>query len=100
MDNGREMVSQALQRFCEGKVGLTYIPPGCPSDNGYVESFNNRLEGVRPCECSDPNVNVSNRRDKRVSKLRIGDGAAIRRTSPSSSETILTWTPAGTAAVR
>ncbi|MCA4724638.1 IS3 family transposase [Mycolicibacterium fortuitum] len=43
MDNGPEMVSQALQRFCEHKVGLTYIPPGCPWDNGYIESFNNRL---------------------------------------------------------
>ena len=25
------------------KVGLSYIPPGCPWDNGYIESFNNRL---------------------------------------------------------
>jgi orotate phosphoribosyltransferase len=37
MDNGPEMVSQALQRFCDGKVGLTYIPPGCPWDNGYID---------------------------------------------------------------
>jgi putative transposase len=36
MDNRPEMVSQALQRFCDGKVGLTYIPPGCPWDNGYI----------------------------------------------------------------
>ncbi len=43
MDNGPELVSQALQRFCEGKVGLSYIPPGSPWDNGYIESFNNRL---------------------------------------------------------
>ena len=28
MDNGPELVSQALQQFCEGKVGLSYIPPG------------------------------------------------------------------------
>ena len=48
MDNRPEMVSQALQRFCDGKVGLTYIPPGCPWDNGYIESFNNRLR--RECE--------------------------------------------------
>jgi putative transposase len=34
MDNGPEMVSQALQRFCNDKVGLTYIPPGCPWGNG------------------------------------------------------------------
>ena len=26
--NGSELVSQALQRFCDGKVGLSYIPPG------------------------------------------------------------------------
>jgi len=30
MDNGPELVSQALQRFCAGKVSLCYIPPGTP----------------------------------------------------------------------
>jgi putative transposase len=43
MDNGPELVSQALQQFCENKVGLSYIPPGTPWHNGYIESFNNRL---------------------------------------------------------
>jgi putative transposase len=43
MDNGPELVSQALQRFCANKTGMVYIPPGCPWDNGYIESFNNRL---------------------------------------------------------
>jgi transposase InsO family protein len=43
MDNGPEMISQALQRFCDGKTGMVYIPSGCPWDNGYIESFNNRL---------------------------------------------------------
>jgi putative transposase len=43
MDNGPELVSQALQKFCEGKVGLAYISPGTPWNNGYIESFNNRL---------------------------------------------------------
>lgn len=43
MDNGPEMISQALQAFCEEKVGLSYIPPGTPWNNGYIESFNNRL---------------------------------------------------------
>jgi putative transposase len=43
MDNGPELVSQALQQFCENKVGLSYIPPGTPWNNGYIESFNNRL---------------------------------------------------------
>ena len=38
-----ELVSQALQRFCEGRVGLSYIAPGTPWNNGYIESFNNRL---------------------------------------------------------
>jgi hypothetical protein len=34
-----------------------------------------------------------------VSKLRVGDGTAICRTSLTSSETILTWTPAGMVSV-
>jgi putative transposase len=50
MDNGPELISQALQRFCDGKVGLSYIPPGAPWDNGYIESFNNRLRK----ECPEP----------------------------------------------
>src|SRR6476620_12482339 len=48
----RELVSQALQRFCEGKVGLSYLPPGSPWDNGYIESFNNRLRK----ECLNRNI--------------------------------------------
>jgi len=43
MDNGPEFISQALQQFCAGKVGLFYIPPGTPWNNGHIESFNNRL---------------------------------------------------------
>ena len=43
MDNGPELISQALQSFCAGKVGLSYIPPGTPWNNRYIESFNNRL---------------------------------------------------------
>ncbi len=43
MDNGPEMVSRALQSFCGGTVGMVYIPPGTPWNNGFVESFNRRL---------------------------------------------------------
>jgi putative transposase len=43
MDNGPELISQALQSFCAGQVGLCYIPPGTPWNNAYIESFNNRL---------------------------------------------------------
>ena len=43
MDNGPEFISQALQSFCAGRVGLAYIPPGTPWNNGYIESLNNRL---------------------------------------------------------
>jgi putative transposase len=51
MDNGPELVSQALQQFCDGKVKLSYIPPGTPWNGGYIESFNNRLRK----ECLDRN---------------------------------------------
>lgn len=43
IDNGPELISQALQQYCVGKVGLSYIPPGTPWNNAYIESFNNRL---------------------------------------------------------
>ena len=43
MDNGPEFISRALQSFCAGRVGLSYIPPGTPWNNGHIESFNNRL---------------------------------------------------------
>ncbi|WP_280493247.1 IS3 family transposase [Nocardia asiatica] len=42
-DNGPEMISATLQRFCADRVGITYIPPGTPWNNGYIESFNRRL---------------------------------------------------------
>ncbi|MEU1525389.1 IS3 family transposase [Nocardia rhamnosiphila] len=42
-DNGPEMISGALQRFCANRIGITYIPPGTPWNNGYIESFNRRL---------------------------------------------------------
>jgi putative transposase len=43
MDNGPEFISQALQQFCGRRVGMSYIPPGTPWNNGHIESFNNRL---------------------------------------------------------
>jgi hypothetical protein len=30
MDKGPEVISQAVQAFCAGKVGISYIPPGTP----------------------------------------------------------------------
>ncbi len=51
MDNGPEMISQALQQFCADRVGLSYIPPGTPWNNGYIESFNRRLRA----ECLNRN---------------------------------------------
>ena len=30
MDNGPEFISEALQAFCAGAVGISYIPPGTP----------------------------------------------------------------------
>jgi transposase InsO family protein len=43
MDNGPEFISLALQQFCFDRVGISYIPPGTPWNNGFVESFNRRL---------------------------------------------------------
>lgn len=43
-DNGPELISETLRKFCASKkMGISYIPPGEPWKNGYVESFNNRV---------------------------------------------------------
>ncbi|WP_213574111.1 integrase core domain-containing protein [Rhodococcus sp. USK13] len=51
MDNGPEFISEALRTFCAGSVGVSYIPPGTLWNNGFIESFNNRLRD----ECLDRN---------------------------------------------
>lgn len=43
LDNGPEFISHALQQFCGDRIGISYIPPGTPWNNGHIESFNNRL---------------------------------------------------------
>jgi hypothetical protein len=59
MDNGPELVSQALQRFCDGKVGLTYISRITVGQRLHRVIQQPPAEGVRTCECSDPSVDVS-----------------------------------------
>jgi transposase InsO family protein len=51
MDNGPERISHALQQFCADRVGIVYIPPGTPWNNGFIESFNRRLRA----ECLNRN---------------------------------------------
>lgn len=43
MDNGPEFISHVLQHFCRDRVGISYIQPGTPWNNGHIESVNNRL---------------------------------------------------------
>lgn len=44
MDNGPELTSAALRDWCRfAGAGTSYIDPGAPWQNGYVESFNGRL---------------------------------------------------------
>lgn len=41
MDNGPEFVSKRLARLCGDRIGMFFIEPGTPWNNGFVESFNN-----------------------------------------------------------
>jgi putative transposase len=43
MDNGPELVSQALQRVCDHRGRVALHPAGTPWNHNYIESFNNRL---------------------------------------------------------
>ncbi|GAA2522936.1 hypothetical protein GCM10010201_21420 [Pilimelia columellifera subsp. columellifera] len=51
-DNGPEFVSAVMADWAGQRVGLTYIPPGQPWRNGYIESFNGRLRD----ECLNINI--------------------------------------------
>ncbi len=42
-DNGPELISDALQTFCEDQIRIRYIPPGEPWRNAFIESFNGRV---------------------------------------------------------
>jgi putative transposase len=43
-DNGPEFIAKAIKQWlAEGGVETLYIEPGCPWENGYIESFHGRL---------------------------------------------------------
>jgi transposase InsO family protein len=47
-DNGPELACQAMADWAGGRVGLSFIPPGEPWRNGYIESFNSRIPRRMP----------------------------------------------------
>jgi putative transposase len=51
-DNGPELVCAAMAEWAAERVGLSFIPPGEPWRNGYVESFNGRVRD----ECLNINL--------------------------------------------
>ncbi len=55
MDNGPELTALALQQWCErSEVATTYIDPGRPWQNPWIESFNSRFrDEVLNCEIFD-----------------------------------------------
>ena len=51
-DNGPELACAAMADWAGERVGLSFIPPGEPWRNGYVESFNGRVRD----ECLNINM--------------------------------------------
>jgi putative transposase len=52
MDNGPELIAWALKDWCRLKgAGTSYIEPGAPWENPWIESFNGRLRD----ECLNSN---------------------------------------------
>lgn len=44
-DNGPEFIADAIKKWLErNMVETLYIEPGCPWQNGYIESFNGKLQ--------------------------------------------------------
>jgi len=43
-DNGPELIANALREWCRfSRIGISYIEPGSPWENPYIESFNGRV---------------------------------------------------------
>ena len=51
-DNGPELACAAMTDWAGQRVGLSFIPPGEPWRNGYIESFNARVRD----ECLNINI--------------------------------------------
>ena len=51
-DNGPELACEAMADWAGERVGLSFIPPGEPWRNGYVESFNGRVSD----DCRNINI--------------------------------------------
>jgi putative transposase len=51
-DNGPELACDTMADWAGERVGLSFIPPGQPWRNGYVESFNSRVRD----ECLNINI--------------------------------------------
>ena len=51
-DNGPELACEAMADWAGERVGLSFIPPGEPWRNGYVESFSSRVRD----ECLNINI--------------------------------------------
>lgn len=64
-DNGPEFISEAMADWVGTRTGLSYIPPGSPWHNGYVESFNSRLRD----EC----LNINSFHSLLHAQVMIGD---------------------------
>ena len=48
-DNGPELIANALREWCRcSRIGISYIEPGPPWENAYVESFNGRTRDELP----------------------------------------------------
>ncbi len=65
IDNGPEFISNALDAWaCQRGVKLTFIRPGKPVENAYIESFNGRLRD----ECLNENWFLSLEHARRIAE--------------------------------
>ncbi|GAQ41546.1 integrase core domain protein [Mycobacterium pseudoshottsii JCM 15466] len=54
MDNGPELISQALRQFCDRKVGLCYIQPRTPWNNATSNRSTTGYEGSASTAAAGP----------------------------------------------
>ena len=94
MDNGPVFISSVLQQFCVNRVGISYIPPGTPYNNGHIETFDNRLRK----ECLNRNHWISLLEARVVQDIKATTiiGTATRRWATSRRPSTLPSAPTRT----
>jgi len=86
MDNGPELISQVLQRFCAGKIGLSYIPDNREQQAHRTLKTGCREEAALLCMCVDRRLRATSQCAHTLTPGETGSGLAAPKPKPHLAE--------------